>query len=332
MTPFSYVRASSPHEALTAAGERGSPPASFLAGGTCLLDLMKQGVERPSRIIDLNFAPDLAAVNLDADGALHVGAMARLSHVERDPLAAGWPLLREAIVDGLTPQLRNAATFGGNISQRPRCIYFREDGFACNKRRPGSGCAAKAGVHYQHALFGGPEVEACIAVHPSDLCVALTALDARVSLRTSAEARTLHIEDFHRLPGVDPTRETNLRPGELIEAVVIPPQGRRGGAYVKGPEEGFALVSCAMLFALDGGVMSDVRVVLGGVAHKPWRQRAAEAALEGAKPTPAALDAMTEAALTGAVTDAQTAFRLTLARAVIAEAFERALSRAEALR
>ena len=332
MTPFSYVRASSPHDALDAAGERGSPPASFLAGGTCLLDLMKQGVERPERIVDLNFAPDLATVKLDDDGALRVGAMARLAHVERDPLTSAWPLLREAIVDGLTPQLRNAATFGGNIGQRPRCIYFREEGFACNKRRPGSGCAAKAGVHYQHALFGGSEAEACIAVHPSDLCVALTALDARVELRTRADERTLPMEDFHRLPGGDPTRETNLRVGEMIETVVIPPQGRRGGAYVKGPEEGFALVSCAILFGLKDRAMTSARLVLGGVAHKPWRRRAAEAVMEGATPSRVLLDDLTEAALASAVTDQQTEFRLPLARAVIAEAFERALSRAEAMR
>lgn len=242
-------------------------------------------------------------------------------------MQAGWPLLREAILDGLTPQLRNAASVAGNVMQRPRCIYFREPGFACNKRAPGSGCAAQAGVHFGHAIFGGEAARDCIAVHPSDLCVALTALDAVAQAAGPGGARILSIAELHRLPGADPTRETTLRPGELITAIDVPPQGGRGGAYAKGPEEGFTLASCAALLGLEDGVVASARVVLGGVAHKPWRSEPAEAALLGHEPTPATVRRAMDAAAAGAA-DGQTAFRAALLRAVVEEALEQALAQA----
>ena len=327
MTPFTYQRPASLPAALDALAA--APMAGLLGGGTCLLDLMKQGVERPTALIDLTFAPELAEVAVLPSGALRIGAAATLSHVaRRKEVQAGWPLLHEAIVDGLTPQLRNAASFAGNIMQRPRCIYFREPGFACDKRALGSGCAARMGAHYAHAIFGGEAARRCIAVHPSDLCVALTALDAEVEVASPGGGRRLPLTDLHRLPGDDPARETTLRPGELITAVVVPAQGSRTGAYVKGPEEGFALASCAALLHVANGLVASARIVLGGVAHKPWRSAPAEAALIGHAPTADALSRTIQAALAEAVTDEQTAFRLALLRGVMSEALGGALDRA----
>lgn len=325
MTPFAYRRPPGVEAALGLLAE--APDAAVLAGGTCLLDLMKQGVERPGTVIDLNFAPDLQGIAVTPRGTLRIGAATTLSHVARSSAIAGWPLLHETIVDGLTPQLRNAATVGGNVMQRPRCFYFREPGFACNKREPGAGCAARDGVHFQHALFGGAAASACIAVHPSDLCVALAALDASAEIAGPAGRRTLALSELHRLPGGDATRETNLQPGELLTAVDIPPQDMRGGAYVKG-NEGFALASCAALLGLRDGRIDAARIMLGGVAHAPWRAAAAEAALADRQPTPELFATAAAAAVQGAEPDQQTAFRVDLVNAVVAEALERALARA----
>ena len=226
MTPFTYQRPTSIEDAVAALPA--APHAGLLGGGTCLIDLMKQGVERPETIIDLNFAPDLAGIAVLPSGALRIGATTTLSHAARDPrVEQNWPLLHDTIVGGLTPQLRNAASFGGNIMQRPRCIFFREPDFACNKKRPGSGCAAQNGVHYQHALFGGEATKTCIAVHPSDLCVALTILEAMIVTASPSGGRRFPVHELHRLPGDDPTRETTLRTDEIIVAVEVPPQATR---------------------------------------------------------------------------------------------------------
>jgi len=319
MTPFSYERARSVGSA-TAAARLG---AAYLAGGTCLLDLMKQGVERPDHVIDLGPVAELAEIRLTACGDLRLGSMAVLSHVARHrDVGEHWPLLAQTIAAGLTPQLRNAATIGGNIMQRPRCIYFRDPGFDCNKKTPGSGCAAKAGVHFGHALFGGAATDACIAVHPSDLCVALCALHARVAYRTAEDAceHAVSIESFLRLPGSEPGRETELPPGALVTAIEVPPQGKQGGAYAKGPEGGFALASAAVVLGLQQGLIARASVVLGGVAHKPWRVRDAERALLDRVPS---LDLFTAA-------DTQTAFRVVLLKALIVEALTRSAAQAEA--
>jgi len=326
--PFAYERPGSVDEAVRALGSGGAA-IGLLAGGTCLLDLMKQDVLRPARVLDLNFAPDLKGLSITPAGALRIGAATTLAHLARDArVEAGWPLLHEAIVDGLTPQLRNAASVGGNIMQRPRCIYFREPGFACNKRAPGTGCAAQAGVHYQHALFGNAAGGSCIAVHPSDLCVALTALDAHVEVMGQGGRRTMPIAELHRLPGDDPTAETHLAPGELIVAVEVPPQGGRGGAYVKG-SEGFALASAAALLELRDGRIADARLVLGGVSGKPWRSGPGEAALAGRAAQAEAFALAAQAAVGEAVTDGQTAFRVPMLRGLVVEALERALAGAE---
>ena len=329
MTPFAYHRPDSLQSLLDTLAQ--APQAGLLAGGTCLLDLMKQGVERPQTVIDLNFVSELGGVALMPFGALRLGAAATLSHVaRRADVRAGWPLLHQAILSGLTPQLRNAASIGGNLMQRPRCIYFREPDFDCNKRRPGSGCAAQAGVHFAHAIFGGAEASTCIAVHPSDLCVALTALDAEATLSGPGGAtRRLPIADLHRLPGEDPTRETTLRPGELITAIELPPQ-RGGGAYLKGPEEGFALASCAALLGVKNGQVDFARIVLGGVAHRPWRVRSAENILLGNPPTPDLQAQAIASVMAEAATDVQTAFRLALLRGVMTECFDQALAAAGA--
>ncbi len=290
---------------------------------------MKQGVERPRAVIDLNFAPDLAAVAVLPSGALRIGGAATLSRVARRPdVQAGWPLLHEAILDGLTPQLRNAASVAGNVMQRPRCIYFREPGFACNKRVPGSGCAAQAGVHFGHAIFGGEAAQDCTAVHPSDLCVALTALDAVAQVAGPGGARTLPIAALHRLPGADPTRETTLRPGELITALDVPPQGECGGAYVKGVGGGFC--PCLLRGAAGAG---GGRGRLG--ARRARRRRAQALAVRacGGGPRRARAGAghppaRDDAATAGAATDGQTAFRAALLRAVVGEALEQAVAQA----
>ena len=322
MTPFTYLRPTSIAAAVAALAA--SPKAGLLGGGTCLIDLMKQGVLTPHTVIDLNFAPDLAGIAVLPSGALRVGAATTLSHVARDSrVRAGWPLLHDTIVGGLTPQLRNAASFGGNIMQRPRCIYYREPDFACNKKQPGSGCAAQAGVHYQHALFGGEATKTCIAVHPSDLCVALTALDATVLIASDSGERRLPFPELHRLPGDDATRETTLAAGEIVTAIEVPPQGGRHGAYVKGTE-GFTLASCAALIEVGAGLTTSARLVFGGVAHKPWRSEPAEVALLGRPPSAETFNAAASAAVKDATTDMQTAFRTTLLRAVIVEALEQA--------
>lgn len=323
MTPFAYTRPSSVADALAARARE--PDAAYLGGGTTLLDLMKQGVERPSALLDLHGAHELSRIEVAPDGTLVVGAMATLAHVARHKaVRAGWPLLHEAIVKGLTPQLRNAATFGGNITQRPRCIYFREADFACNKRRPGSGCAAREGVHYGHAVFGGADAQTCIAVHPSDLCVALTALNARVTLQApGGTSRTSAITDYHRLPGDDPARETTLAAGELVTALHIPPQAG-SGAYSKAPREGFALASAAVIVAAREGRVTASRIVLGGVAHKPWEAENAARVLIGRSPHDA-LEQAAEAALEGIETDVQTEFRRALLRGVVLEALQAAV-------
>ena len=322
MTPFTYHRPRTVPDVLTALDGLGD--SALLGGGTCLVDLMKQGVMTPERVVDLNAIAELKGMSIDDDGRLTVAAATTLAAVARDPrVRSGWPMLHEAIVDGLTPQLRNAASFAGNVMQRPRCFYFREPGFACNKRHAGSGCAAKVGLHYQHAIVGGDGARRCIATHPSDLCVALTAFEAHVTIVGIQGERRMAIEALHRLPDDDPTTETNLRPGELITAIDVPPQGPRHGAYTKATE-GFALASCAVLITIADERIRRASVVLGGVAHKPWRSRPAEAALIGAEATRDAFVAAADAASTETETDEQTAFRLPLLHAAIVDALGRA--------
>lgn len=255
----------------------------YIAGGSDLMQLMKDNVEAPTHLIDLEPLP-LTAIRADSSG-LRLEAMARMSDVAAHPaVLEGWPVISEALLASASPQVRNMGTMGGNLLQRARCGYFRDPGFACNKRLPGSGCPAIRGENRLLAILGSSDH--CIASHPSDLAVALVALDATVELRgPDGQTRSIPVRDFHRMPEDTPHIETNLAPGELITAVLVPasPAARRS-AYVKVRDRAsfeFALVSAAVAMEVRGGTISDVGVAAGGVGTKPWRLPEVEAALRG---------------------------------------------------
>jgi xanthine dehydrogenase YagS FAD-binding subunit len=279
MTPFTYERASDVRAAATAAAQ---PGAKIIAGGTNLLDLMKVQVERPTHLVDVSRLP-LAAIEPGADGGLRIGALVRNSDLAAHrSVRERYPVLAQALLAGASGQLRNKATTGGNLLQRTRCYYFYDLSKPCNKRAPGSGCAAQDGYNRMHAILGASE--ACIAVHPSDMAVAMTALDARIeTLNPAGVQRTIPIADFYRLPGNTPDRETQLEAGELVTAVTLPAPPRGDQSYRKARDRAsyaFALVSVAVA----GG-----QVALGGVAPRPWRAGRLEAALKaGAGPAEAA--------------------------------------------
>jgi xanthine dehydrogenase YagS FAD-binding subunit len=260
------------------------PHSKFIGGGTNLLDLMKGDVEQPLRLIDINHI-GLDRIDELPDGGLRIGALARNSDTANHPLVrTRYPLLTQALLSGASPQLRNMATIGGNLLQRTRCPYFMDTAFAmCNKRAPGSGCGAREGVNRMHAILGASS--ACIAVNPSDMNVALAALDAVVQVSGPKGERSIPIGDFHRLPGTMPQVDTVLQPAELITAVDLPPPSfSRHTHYLKVRERNsyaFALVSAAAALDMDGAVVRQARIALGGVAHKPWRVPAAEALLIG---------------------------------------------------
>ncbi|WP_313074838.1 xanthine dehydrogenase family protein subunit M [Melaminivora sp.] len=285
MRPFDYIAAAEPQAALSALA--GEPGARFIAGGTNLLDLMKEDVMRPARLVDISRLP-LAAIEELPGGGLRLGALARNADTAKHPLVRErYPLLSAAILAGASPQLRNMATNGGNLLQRTRCYYFYDVGVPCNKRAPGSGCPASHGLARQLAILGASEH--CIATHPSDMCVALAALEATVHVRSPRGERAIAFAEFHRLPGEQPERDTTLEPDELITHIELPPRGyARHASYLKVRERAsyaFALVSVAAAFELDGqGQMRHVRLALGGVAHKPWRDLRVEALLEGQAP------------------------------------------------
>jgi xanthine dehydrogenase YagS FAD-binding subunit len=272
MRPFTYERAKDAQAAVKAAAE--TPNARFLAGGTNLLDLMKLEIERPAHLIDVGRLP-MAAIEETAEGGLRIGAMATNSHVAADArVRARYPVLTQAIVAGGSGQLRNKATTGGNLLQRTRCAYFYDTTKPCNKRAPGSGCGALEGLNRNSAIFGASH--ACIATHPSDMAVAMVALDAAVeTLSPSGAARSFPLMELHRLPGETPEVETHLVPGELITAVVLPPPPKGGQAYRKVRDRASYAAGLASV-AVAGG-----KIALGAVAHKPWRAAEAEAALEG---------------------------------------------------
>jgi xanthine dehydrogenase YagS FAD-binding subunit len=323
MEAFAYRAVRDEGEALQALAE---PGARFLAGGTTLLDLMKLGVETPSRIVDLNRLPLDQIAELPG-GGLRIGAMARNSDLAHDEkVRSRYPLLSQALLAGASPQLRNMATTAGNLMQRTRCPYFRDTATRCNKRRPGSGCDALEGVNRGHAILGTSE--SCIATHPSDLCVALAALDAVVRVRGRGSERTIPFADFHLLPGDHPERETALRSDELIVAVDVPRLDfARRSLYLKVRDRAsysFALASVAVALDLEGGRMiSEARVALGGVGTRPWRSREAERALAGKAPGAAAYRAAAEAALADARPHRHNAFKVELAKRTLVRALER---------
>jgi xanthine dehydrogenase YagS FAD-binding subunit len=260
------------------------PNSKFIGGGTNLLDLMKGDVEQPLRLVDINHI-GLDRITELPDGGLRIGALARNSDTANHPLVrTRYPLLTQALLSGASPQLRNMATIGGNLLQRTRCPYFMDTAFAmCNKRAPGSGCGAREGVNRMHAILGASS--ACIAVNPSDMNVALAALDAVIQVSGPKGERSIPVGDFHRLPGTMPQVDTILQPAELITAVDLPPPAfTRHTHYLKVRERNsyaFALVSAAVALDMDGPLVRQARIALGGVAHKPWRVPAAEALLAG---------------------------------------------------
>jgi xanthine dehydrogenase YagS FAD-binding subunit len=319
MEPFRYMRVSDETSALEAVAKNG---ATMLAGGTNVIDLMRLGITSPPMLVDVNHLP-LAAIEEREDG-LSIGAMARNTDVAYHPaVRRRYPVLSEALLSGASPQLRNLATVGGNLLQRTRCVYFRDAANPhCNKRKAGSGCAAMDGWTRMHAVLGTSE--RCIAAHPSDMAVALVALDATVHVRGSQGVRHLPIAGFHTTPGERPDIESVLLQGELITHVTLPAtKFAARSRYVKARDRSayaFALASAAAALDLEGTTIREARVALGGVTTKPWRSSEAERRLVGQKPGPELFQAAAEAAMQGATPRHDNAFKIELARRVIARA------------
>lgn len=322
MKMFDYVRSATLAEAVAAAAQ---PGAAYLAAGTNLLDLMKGGVSRPDRLVDITHLPGLDRVEHLPDGGVRIGALVGNAGLAHDTdFAKAYPAVAEALLSGASAQLRNAATVGGNLLQRTRCAYFYDTASRCNKREAGSGCDARGGENRLHAVLGWSE--SCIATHPSDFCVPLVALDAVVEIEGRSGRRELPLEELHRLPGDTPERDTVLEPGDLIVAVRLPPAARSFAAharYIKVRERtsyAFAMVSAAAALQIDNGSIVEARLALGGVAAKPWRARAAEQVLKGAAPEAANFREAAQAALADAKPSGDNAFKIELARRVIARA------------
>lgn len=327
MRPFNYVRASNPNGAARAVGA--NPHAKFLAGGTNILDLMKEDVERPNELVDVTRLTLKEIKPLSAaSGGVSIGALATNSETANNRLIrTSYPLLSQAIVAGASAQLRNMATNGGNLLQRTRCQYFYDTALPCNKREPGTGCGALQGLNRYHAIFGWSE--ACVATYPGDMATALYALDAVVRVRASdGSERTIPIVEFHRLPGDTPQRDTNLEHGELIVAIELPKSDfARNSYYLKVRERAsyaFALVSVAAALDVADGTIRQARVVLGSVAHKPWRSAEAEAVLAGRPASEASFRAAAEAALAGAKPLEHNAYKVELGKRAIVRALLRA--------
>jgi xanthine dehydrogenase YagS FAD-binding subunit len=315
MNPFHYSRVQSLDQAIQAIQAAQGQNARFIAGGTNLLDLMKMNVERPAALIDINLLP-LSQLHMD-DDTLHIGALARMSDVAANPLIVRqFPVIAQSLLASASPQLRNMASIGGNILQRTRCTYFRDTACACNKREPGSGCAALGGDNRRHAILGGSTQ--CIATHPSDLAVALTMLSARIKLQGPDGERIVSIDDFFLLPGETPNLEHNLRTGELIVAIEVPVSSlAMRSCYLKVRERAsfeFALTSAAVALDIRNGTIQDSRIVLGGIATKPWRARGAESYLAGKPAHEVHFAAAAEIALAPARPSKDNAFKVKLAQ------------------
>lgn len=316
MIPFSYSLAASERDALA---QISNGAARFIAGGTNLVDLMRQDIERVGALVDISRLP--AAIEESPDGGLVIGAAVRNTALAADArVRARYPLLSRALLAGASAQIRNMATVGGNILQRTRCSYFYDvRGARCNKRAPGTGCDAIGGFTRYHAILGASD--RCVATHPSDMCVALVALDAVVHLEGAAGQRRIALADLHLLPGDTPHVETALLPGELITAVEIPPCAAAANSVYRKVRDrssyAFALVSVAAALEVVDGKIADVRMALGGVAPKPWRARRAEAVLRGRAPGRAAFSDAAEAELAAAEPLEGNAFKVALARNTI---------------
>jgi xanthine dehydrogenase YagS FAD-binding subunit len=322
MKTFDYVRPTTIAEAIAAAT---APGASYLAAGTNLLDLMKGGVARPDRLVDVTRVSGLDRIEKLPDGSIRVGALVRNADLANDhEFARAYPAVAEALLSGASAQLRNAATVGGNLLQRTRCAYFYDPASACNKRRTGSGCDARGGENRTHAILGWSD--ACIATNPSDFCVPLVALDAVVEIEGRSGRRAIGLEALHRLPDATPEHDTVLEPGDLIVAVRLPATAQgfaRNSRYLKVRDRtsyAFALVSAAAALRLEQGTIRDARLALGGVAAKPWRAREAEKILSGARANAATYAQAADAALADAKPSGGNTFKIELARRIIVRA------------
>lgn len=327
MNPFSYQRATAPEEAIHAVSAHN---AKFLGGGTNLIDLMKDNVEHPTTLVDINRL-DLTQVTTTPSGGALIGALVRNSDLaNHEMIRRNYPLLSQGLLSGASPQLRNMATTGGNLLQRTRCYYFMDTTFpACNKRNPGSGCAALHGFNRIHAILGASDANssdatACIATNPSDMNVAMAALDATVHVQGPKGKRTIGFADFHRLPGKTPQIETNLRPDELITAVELPaPKFAKNSWYLKVRDRqsyAFALVAVAAGLEMDGTTIKSAGLALGGVAHKPWRSVEAEESLAGKAANAEVFKKAADLAVAGAHGYEHNAFKIELAKQSIVRA------------
>ena len=329
MNRFRYTRGQTAQQVVAAAAQR--PHSAFLAGGTTLIDLMKLEVEEPAEVIDINALP-LKHIEAMPDGGVRIGALARNSEVARHELIRSkYPMLSEALLSGASPQLRNMATIGGNIMQRTRCYYFRDPAYSCNKRVPGSGCPALEGFNRIHAILGTSEE--CIATNPSDMNVALIALDSVVRVQGTRGERTIPFEDFHLAPGNRPERENVLERGELIDAVEIPASACAANSlYLKVRDRSsyeFALVSVALALEMAGGRIRSARMAFGGVATKPWRARNVEQLLAGQAPSEQLFERAGAAAIEGTQPRRDNAFKVELLRRTVRKSLRTLLAREE---
>ena len=328
MRPFNYIAAKTRQEALTAIQER--EEAKYLGGGTNLVDLMKEDVERPEHLIEVADL-DNDRITANAAGGYTLGAAKSNSATANAPeIRKNYPLLSMAMLSAATAQIRNMATNGGNLLQRTRCPYFFETSMPCNKREPGSGCGALEGANAKHAIFGWSK--SCVATHPSDMCVALAALEATLTVQApDGSERTIDFTDFHRLPGSSPEKDNTLEPGELITAIDLPkPQFTEHYHYLKIRERSsyaFALISVAAGLKIRGGIITDAGLAMGGVAHKPWKLTNAEAYLIGKKPTAAHFEEAARLALEDAQTLAHNEYKAPMGTKAIVRALEQAYAK-----
>jgi xanthine dehydrogenase YagS FAD-binding subunit len=324
MRPFSFTKAGDKATAIKVISE--AEEGKFIAGGTNLLDLMKFDIMHPGHLVDIT---GVAVKNIEAleDGGLRLGALvSNADTAYHKEVEERYPLLSHAILAGASPQLRNKATDGGNLLQRTRCYYFYDPATPCNKRKPGTGCSAINGYNRWHAIFGASEE--CIATHPSDMCVALAALEAKVQVTGPDGDRTIPFEDFHRLPGNTPEKDSNLSKDEMITAIDLPPKGfSENFTYIKNRDRAsysFALVSVAVGLDIKEGKIKEVRIALGGVAHKPWRNKEAEALLKDKNATKENFETVADAIMSEAKAYKYNEFKIELARRSIVRALMQA--------
>ncbi|MGA9770735.1 MAG: xanthine dehydrogenase family protein subunit M [Blastocatellia bacterium] len=332
MKSFAYARATNQSSAIQLVSQNGN--AKFLGGGTNLVDLLRENIDQSDHLVDVTGLP-LAEIEELPDGGIRIGALVRNSHLAANRIILErYPVLSQAILMGASGQIRNMATTAGNLMQRTRCYYFYDKDARCNKREPGTGCDALEGFNRIHAILGASEQ--CIATHPSDMCVAMAALDARVQVTGTGGERTIPILDFHRLPGETPQTDTNLQPDELITSIELPAQTfARNSVYRKVRDRAsyaFALVSVAAALEIADGTIKNVRLALGGVAHKPWRASAAERVLTGEKAGEAVFKAAAAEELKSARGYAHNSFKIELAQRTIVSVLKSLTSEGDATR